>query len=465
MEQPVATNSVLPRLSVLDASAIVIGTIIGAGVFESSPRVAGMAGSWQAALGLWTSGGVLSLIGALCFAELASRFRNVVGGDWVYLRNAFGSRTAFLFAWSAFWVIRPGNIGAMSLTFARYAGKLIENENLQSGLGIILLAAAAVFVLAAVNFWGLRAGSGLLNFLTLMKVVGIAGIIAILFSGSPAPIVEADSELVGGTTDWLSCLSAMVFVMYAFGGWNDVAFVTGEIRNPEKNVFRALMMGTLTVALLYVLLNAGFFWSLGYEAAAKSETVATDAVALRLTDWGWAGTVAGKLTSLLVCISCLGAVNAMLITSPRIFFAAMQDWPRTKQFGGMGTAGGMRLSLIGTCLVTMLLLGLATWYNDAFEVVLIVTAPWFWLFLGLVPIALIVIRFRDRISPAEPDGYRAALYPLPALVLILMCGAMCVSAVKYLIFREFYVPALIVCGIMLTGLAISLTLKNSSKKD
>jgi len=454
------TSSVLPRLSVVDASAIVIGTIIGAGVFESSPRVAGMSGSWEITLWLWALGGMLSLVGALCFAELASRFRNVVGGDWVYLRSAFGPRTAFLFAWAAFWVIRPGNIGAMSLTFARYAGKLMGNEYFQSGTGIVLLGMAAVFALAIVNLWGLRAGSGLLNVLTLVKVAGITGIVAILFSGAPAPVAGPEIAVPPGSASWLL---AMVMVMYAYGGWNDVAFVTGEIRNPEKNVLRALVLGTLTVSVLYVLLNAGFVWSLGYERAAASSTVATDAIALRMAGWGWAGTVAGQLTSLLVCVSCLGAVNAMLITSPRIFFAAMQDWPLvTNRMRSNGGNFEMRISLVGTCLVTMMLLGLAAWYRDAFEVVLIVTAPWFWLFLGLVPVALMVIRFRDRSGTSDPGGYRATLYPVPAIVLILMCGAMCVSAVQYLVAREFFVPAGILCGIMLAGLAVSMTLKKNA---
>lgn len=435
--------------------AIVVGTIIGAGVFQSAPLVAQNAGSTGAVLLLWGTGGALSLIGALCFAELASRFRHQVGGDWVYLREAFGPRVAFLFAWAAFWVIRPGNIGSMSLTFADYAGQLVDLNWLRTGLGKVLLADGAVLLLVAINWLGLRYGAGTLRLLTLVKVVGIVGIALIGFSGGShdagAGLGSSPSAATAVTSSGL--LLAMVMVMYAYGGWNDVSFVVGEIRHPQRNVLWALMGGTLLVTLLYVAINASFLSSLGLAGVQSSQTVATDSVANGLARWGWAGTIAGKCTSLLVCISCLGAVNAMLITSPRIFFAAIGDWPRFGNFlAGLGSGGKLRASLLATGGLTVFLLVLTAWQTNMFEAVTVVTAPWFWTFLALVPLALIVIRWRQPSS----DGYRTTLYPLPPLILILVCCFMAWSAVNYISVKEYGWPAIAVVGLMLAGGLVSL---------
>lgn len=428
---------------------------------------------------LWGLGGVLSLIGALVFAELAGRFGDRHGGDWVYLRSAFGPQTAFLFAWAAFWVIRPGNIGAMSLTFARYFGDLVGQPWLQQGFGLVLCGGLCIVALTLINLWGLRTGAGLLRLLTVVKVGGILGLIVLAFSGpagADLPAAMPATGVDGGVGNaaawsWMGLLGGMVLVMYAYGGWNDVAFVAAEIRRPEKNVFRALIGGTLLVTTLYVLLNAGFGWTLGMGRMQTAGTVATDAIGVRLEGWSLAARVAGPMTSLLVCISCLGAINAMLITSPRILFAALTDWPRFTGAAGragvpddggqqMVSAGGvssgrlMSWCLALTALVTSGLLLVSAYYADVFFAVMVVTAPCFWLFLGLIPLAL--IRLRHESGPAE--GFRVPWYPLPAVVLAATCAAMVWAAVRFLIEQQFWYPAIAVGGLMAIGLGLAFLL-------
>jgi amino acid transporter len=392
---------------------------------------------------------------------MASRFRDRVGGDWIYLREAFGRRIAFLFAWAAFWIVRPGNIGAMCVTFGEYAGEFLGIAWSQTANGQVFLGMAAFAALTFVNLRGLRAGAGTLRFLTLAKIVGISGLVLVAFAGSPAEsqaTVEVVSQPAGSSSN---LLVAMMFIMFAFGGWNDVAFVTGEIRDPEKNVLRALFAGILIVTALYVALNAGFLWTLGLGGVQQSTTVATDAVAVRLASWGWAGSLAGKITSLLVCVSCLGAINAMLITSPRIFFAAIEDWPAcSKRISRLGPHGEMRLSLAATSAVTLLLLFASTLYSSAFEVIVAVTAPWFWLFLALVPAAMIVLRLRR----GKHQGYVAPLFPVPPLILIAMCLYLTWATVSYISVRGFWYPAGGMVLLMLIGGAIATQLK-SPKPD
>ncbi len=467
-DEPVSRQRDQPTLSLADAVAIVVGTIIGAGVYRIAPLVANNVDSVFTLMLLWSVGGLLSFNGALCFAEMADRFRGRVGGDWVYLREAFGPRLAFLFAWAAFWVIRPGNTAAMCVAFGEYGGQLTGIDWFQTHHGEICLGIGGLVALMLVNLRGLQTGAGTLRMLTLLKVVGIAGLILVLFAGSTGPQAPATaSEIAGVATtadatvdppaateaNWLV---ALMFIMFAFGGWNDVAFVTGEIRNPEKNVLRGLLLGILTVTLLFVGLNAGFIWTLGLDGVQQSTTVATDAIAVRLENWNWASAVAGKITSLLVCISCLGAINAMLITSPRIFFAAVEDWPSlSARLSQMGRAGEMRFSLLATCAVTGLLLLVSFWISEAFDAVVTVTAPWFWVFLALVPAALIVLRMRQ----GPGSNWRAPLYPLPPLILLVMCLYLAWTSVMHIISLQLWLQSGGMLVLMLAGAAIATRLK------
>ena len=233
------------QLSLFDASCIIVGTIIGAGIFKLAPDVAANAGSFPMTLLIWIVGGMMAMSGAICFAELSTRFPGQLGGDYVYLKSAYGKPIAFMFAWTAFWIIRPGNICIMALVFAEYFS---QAARLPSEFAV-WIAVTVVVLLSAINLAGLKPGSRTQNALTMAKVAGLGCVIALPFV---APLIFDFENIVAASTklnvdDSIapqgSWLLAIVFVMFTMGGWNDVALVAGEIKNPQVNLLKALVAG------------------------------------------------------------------------------------------------------------------------------------------------------------------------------------------------------------------------------
>lgn len=464
---PASRQDHQPRrvLTLLDAVCIIVGTIIGAGIFETTPLIASNAGDIYWLIGLWLFGGLLVLIGAICFAELTSANPNAVGGDYIYLKKATGRPVAFIFAWAAFWVIRPGNIGAMAMIFARYFDEIVP----MPGGSLVPYAILAVLVLSGANLLGMHQGKWVQNVLTITKVAGILMIVTLAFVfPSSANVAEPPTPFAGG-----SLLLAMVLIMFTFGGWNDISFVAAEIKAPQKNLFRSLVFGTLGVTLIYILINVAFCVGLGFEAMANSQAVAADVVKSTLGPDSMLGRESGRLISALVCISCLGAINGIILTSPRIYYAAGQDYP---QLGALGRWDRKRdlpwPATIAQAAVTVGLLMICYTYSNAFEVIVIVTAPVFWLFLGLTALTLIVLRIR-RTSGAK-DGlpeasvtadqsdagiFQVPLFPLPPLILAGACFAMVYTSVDYLISQQYWLVAGLIGGIMLVGLVLGISLK------
>ena len=290
---------------------------MGVGIYRSSPDVAGDVGAIGWLMAVWFAGGVLSLIGALCYAELATAYPEE-GGDYVYLRRAFGRRPAFLFAWSQLWVVRPGSIGAMAYIFAQYANELWPRAT-GEGEAAVLMAYAVlpVVILTAINLVGVREGKWTQNLLTIIKIAGPVAIAAagLLF---PSAAAAGRTAAAGGSSQ-TNFYMAMILVLWTYGGWNEMAYVAAEVRRPEKNIVRALVLGTLAVTAIYLLLNLVFVYALGFEGMCRSKAVAADVVQLALGPWGaWA-------ISLLICISSLGAINGMIFTGTRIYYAMGKD--------------------------------------------------------------------------------------------------------------------------------------------
>ena len=442
-------------LSRFDCVCIIVGTIIGSGIFKTAPIVASNAGGWVWMTVLWVGGGLLSLVGAICFAELTTRYRNEVGGDFIYLKKAFGSPLAFMFAWAAFWIVRPGNIGAMAMTFATYFNQIVPvgyfgvpDNNL------VPYAALSVVVLSLANLVGLRAGKRIQNVLTVAKVIGIGGIIgvALVFDNATAGPVMGASTQPGWGALWL----AMVLVMFTFGGWNDIAFVAGEVKNPESNLLQSLVIGILVVTLIYLLANWAFVFGLGYERMANSSAVATDMVSATLGESTWVGQRSSQLIGALVCVSCLGAINGMIITSPRIYFAAGKEYPAFSFLSQWNERRDVpwQAVLIQALITTGLML-ICLEYQNAFEVIVNVIGPYFWGFLGLVAVSLIVLRFKDPVA----DGFRVPLFPLEPLVLLLVCGALVYASTSWVIQQEYWFASGVVAGLMIVGVILGMTLR------
>ena len=439
-------------LSLFDAVCIIVGTIIGSGIFATAPGVAQNANGFGWMVGLWVAGGLISLVGAMCFAELMTTHQQSVGGDYVYLKKAYGKPVAFMFAWAAFWIVRPGNIGAMAMTFARYFNEIVSIGPYSE----VIFAVIAVLALSVTNLIGLRSGKGVQNVLTSAKVLGILAIVALAFI-KPAESLDLPTPSTEGSL-WL----AMIFVMFTYGGWNDIAFVTGEIREPKKNLFRSLLFGTLTVATVYVLVNIAFVFGLGYNSMASSQSVATDLASHALGSDSTLGQRSSQLIAALVCISCLGAINGMIITSPRIYYALGQDVKPLRflaQWNQRSAVPWQAIMLQAT--VTIILIFICLQYKDGFEVILVTTAPYFWGFLGLTIMSMVVLRMKTSKSELtnEKEGvYRVPLFPLPAIFFFVVCGALVYSSIGHVNFKEYWLAFGVVTALMGIGIVLGFIL-------
>ena len=450
-------------LTLFDSVCIIVGTIIGSGIFKTAGLVATNAGSFWWMVGFWVGGGVLSLIGALCFAELTTRFQDRVGGDYIYLKEAYGRPLAFMFAWASFWIIRPGNIGAMAMVFAIYFEQLFPISNFIPGDAdsVVPYSLLAVGVLTLLNLIGLKSGKQTQNILTVAKILGIGAVIAVgvMFGGAGQTgesTVQPSVEIPKFTSIWLG----MVFVMFSFGGWNDIAFVAGEVKSPERNLLRSLVLGILCVTGVYLLLNIAFVTALGYEGLQTSDAVAKDAVQAALGDEHWLSRHAGNLISVLVCVSCLGAVNGMIITGPRIYYAVGKDYPALRSLSLWSERRDTPWqATVFQLVITIGLTLLCLTYKDAFEVIVSVVAPYFWSFLGLAAFSLVIFRLKKpefkcggKAVDNDANFFRTPLFPLEAVVMTLVCFGLTYASISYAISQNFLIPSLIVAAVMAIGI-------------
>lgn len=455
--QPGIQSQPQRTLSLFDAICIVVGTIIGAGIFKTAPDIAGFSGSIVVLVLLWLVGGALTITGALCFVELTTRFKETAGGDYGYLKYAYGRSVAFLFAWSTFWIIRPGNIGAMAITFAYYFDQVLGFEDADTAvMRKLIFAIAAVAMLSAVNLIGLSQGRRTQNFLTVAKIVGILAIITIAFVfGKPGSLQSDITAPIASSGNWLL---AIVFIMFSFGGWNDMSFIANEVKNPSRNLFRTLIFSTVAVTAIYLTINFAFVYALGFEGTSASSSVATDVIRTTLGADSAIGQQSARIVAALICVSCLGAINGIIITSPRIYYAAGRDYSALEFIGRWDARRNQPwLATLLQALVTILLFFLCFQYENPFRVILVVSAPFFWTFLGLTGLALIVLRNKRKISPTE-DSFRVPFYPLPPIVLAIACFAMTYSAIDHVIDEKYWVAGATICGIMFVGSFLSLFL-------
>lgn len=454
-------NAAAPQrvLTLFDAVCIIVGTIIGAGIFKTVPKVASLAGDMHWMILLWVLGGTLTVIGAMCFAELTTTNAEDVGGDYVYLKKAYGRPFGFMFAWAAFWIIRPANIGAMAITFATYFEQIVPTGYL------LLYAIVPVCFLSLANLAGLRQGTWIQNVLTVVKVLGILAIV-VLAVGNPTEVSnwsnpKPPADVSGG---WLL---ALVYIMFTFGGWNDISFVAAEIKRPEKNLFRSLIFGSLIVTGVYIAISFAAAAAIGFESLASSKAYAVDVVRSALGDGNDFGPYSARLVAALVCISCLGAINGIMLTSPRIYYAVGRDY---SMLGMLGQWDEQRnqpwQATVAQAIVTILLFSLCFRYENPFHVIVEISAPVFWLFLGVTGLALIVLRYKNSAGKSEKDfAYRVPFYPLPPIILAIVCFAMTYSSLNYVIGKRYYISGGLVAGILVFGIPLSLVLRSSGSKQ
>lgn len=449
-------------LTLLDCIGIIVGTIIGAGIFAIPAVVASKLPNVTWLFIVWTIGGGVALIGAMCFAELTTSYPDR-GGDYGYLKRAFHRHVGFAFSWAAFWVIRPGNIGAMAMIFGKFAVQAFPAANGFAALGWAMFSVA---LMTATNLLGVTFGKTTQNFLTLAKVVGILIVVAAALWLDPtvtdnaAAVSISASESAHATASfpsWGSFWLAMVFVMFTFGGWNDIAFVASEVRQPEKNLLRSLIFGTVCVLLIYLLVNLALVSGLSFaEMATLGQNFSDPTSTLVGREFGARGS---QLLAVLVCVSCLGAINAMIFTSPRIYWATALDYPALSWLTGSqrdhnGWWRAMLLQGIGT-------IGMVWLFGrqqQGIENIVAATAPYFWLFLGLTVLGLIVCRERYRNRSNEFSGFRVPLYPALPIVFIVACVLMMGQAWQYSFAQKLSFSSLAIGGWVMIGVGLSFVL-------
>jgi amino acid transporter len=432
-------SAVRAQLGLWDAVSIIIGIVVGTGIYETPPLIYQNVSGPKAAMGVWALAGLLCLIGALCYAELASTYPRA-GGDYVYLSRAYAPWVGFLFGWAHLAVILTASIGMMAYVFADYAVRVWQpfGEGPQSSF---MYAALAVVVLGLVNILGLIFGKGMQNVLTAAKVLGLGGILLAAFCW-PAAQTTGEGKPASGMDAFAF---AMVLVFLTYGGWNDAAYVAADVRDGKRNIPRALIFGTLAIMAIYLAVNAAYLWGLGFGGVQQSKAVAADVVKPALKEGG------EQTISVLVMISALGAVNGLILTGSRLSSALGKDYSVFAWLGRGNTEQGAPRGAI--VVLTLLSLGLIAvvgtgagreainsllsraglapvrWEGrGGFETLLQCTAPVFWLFFLLTGVSLFVLRVRDRHMPRP---FSVPLFPVLPLIFCATCAYMLYGAIKY----------------------------------
>ncbi len=392
-----------PALGVLHGIAMMVGIVIGIGIFKTPPLIAANVSSEAAFLGVWALGGFITLIGALCYAELAAAHPHA-GGEYHFLQRAYGRQVAVLFGWARASVIQTGAIAAVGFVLGDYVSQVVP----LGPYGNSIVAAAAVVALTALNIRGTVNSAATQNWLTVLTVMVMLGLAILgLSAGAGAAAGTAPASPPSGPGLGL----ALILVLLTYGGWNEAAYLSAETRDPGRNMIRILVVGTALLTSLYILVNLGFLAALGFEGLRASQAVGADVARIAL------GGDAAFVLSLFVAATALSTLNATIFTGARVYYAMASDLGWGGQIGAWDARGSTpRYGLIAQACVALLLIALGAASRDGFQAMVDYTAPVFWGFLFLVGLAVIVLRWRE---PGRVLPFRVPLYPLPP---ILFCG-------------------------------------------
>ena len=440
MERNAGAVSAAPKelLSVPDGVFLVAGMVIGVGIFKLPGLVAMNAASGAQFFAAWVVGGLLCLCGALVYAELASRHPET-GGEYVFLRRGLGEGAAFVFAWARMTVIQTGAIAGVAFVFGEYASQIVSLGAHSNAIW----AAIGVAVLTGLNLAGtpqsktLQKGMEVLLILALLGVA-IGGIVA--GGGEAKPAAAPASGAFG---------LMMIFVLYTFGGWNEGAYLAGEVRDARRNMVTVLAGGLILVTVLYLVVNWGYYRVLGLAGLKESKAIAVDTIR------AVAGDKAALLIAVVVCVSALTTMNAAIFTGARTNWALGRDSPMFAFLGSWRAAGSTPANALLVQLAIMLALiwaGAAT--RDGFEAMVAYGLPVFWTFLLLTGVTLFVFRGKGGEAPA----FRVPFYPVVPVVFLGM-GAFMIWASYDYVANSPYGPkfgALVLAGLLVMAAGIPL---------
>jgi amino acid transporter len=435
----------IPVLSLIDTVAVIVGIVVGAGIFKLPSLVAANVGSGSDFLLLWCLGGLISLVGALCYAELATTHPHA-GGEYHYLSCAFGREVGFLFAWARLSVMQTGSLALLAFLVGDYLSELLPLGNYSASV----YAALVTICLTGFNVLGIELGKWVQNFLTLAKLLGL---LFVVFTGlilTPPPSLPVAPPIDNSDKSYGL---AMIFVLLTYGGWSEAAYLSAELRDVKRDMKKALLGSISLIAALFLLLNFAYLQGLGLAGIAQSEVVAADLMRRTLGEGG------AQFISFLISLAALGSINGTMITGARTNYALGQE---VKLFGLLGSwnqeTNTPQNAFLVQGMITLALVLLGTLTRRGFTTMVDYTAPVFWFFLLLVGLSLFILRAR------EPDLERPFCVPLYPLTPVLFCGTCVYLLGASLIYTG--VGALVGIAVLLVGIPLWLVVRlEGSRKE
>ncbi len=407
-EPAVNSHGLARRLGPFDATMLVMGGIIGSGIFVTPAEVARHVGTPLLIVGAWLIGGIVALAGALVYAELAAR-RPAVGGQYAYLRDAYGPLPAFLYGWSLLLVIQSGGMAAVAITFGRYVNTLFPSAIGDNGLAVGVLA-----ILTLINCLGVRSGSNVQSVLMLLKIGAIATLVAVGFwlapAAAPTPALPSDVSTIAALG------AALTPVMFSYGGWQTSSFIAGEMRDPTRDLARGLLFGVIGVVVLYTAVAFVCVHVLGAQGLAGSKTPASDVMRAAFGENGATFIAAG------IAISALGFLSQSMLTAPRVYFAMAEDGIFFRSVATVSK--GTRVPVVAIALqgIVAAVIALSGTFGQILSYVVSVD----FIFFGLTGAALFVLR---RKFSNEIVAFCAPGHPFTTGLFVAACAVVVVATV------------------------------------
>lgn len=391
------------RLGLFDATMIVMGGIIGSGIFMNPYVVAQQVHTPFLILGAWALGGLIALAGAFIYAELAER-RPHTGGQYAYLREAFHPSVAFVFGWSLLLVTQTGGMAAVAVTFARYFIELTQLNVSDSLIAIVTLA-----ILTIINCLGVRAGSSFQNFLMILKIAAIVMLVALGFALSNRSNLNSANLLDRPVSfDLITAMgAALIPVMFAYGGWQTSCFIAGELREPKKDLPRGLLIGVLGVITLYLSVNFVCLYVLGVEGLMQTKTPASEVMRVVLGETG------ARIIAVGITISTLGFLSQGMLTAPRVYFAMADDGLFFKRVARLSPKTLVPVAAIVLQGVWAMVIAASGRYEQILNYVVSVD----FIFFGLSAMCVFIFRRRDE----QKTRFKIPLHPFTTVFFIAAC--------------------------------------------
>ncbi|SFS45220.1 APC family permease [Sphingobacterium wenxiniae] len=406
-------------LSVTDAVFVIVGIVVGAGIFRTPSIVASHTGSWQLFLFVWGLGGVVSLVGAMCYAELTAAFPNT-GGDYHFLYRAFGRRFAFLFAWARMSVIQTGSIALLAFIVGDYMAELYAIGPYSSSI----YAAIVVIGLTMVNIVGVHVGTSAQKILVSLQFIGLFILVIVGLFFRRGDGVVAESQSLEQSNHMAKAMgAALIMVLLTFGGWNEAGYISAEMRGGSKKMATVMVVSILLITGIYLLINLVYLHVLGMEGMAQSDAVAVDMMRITM---GEAGVV---FIGLLVMIAALTSTNATIFTGARTNHALGRDFPF---FSFMGKWQSRKSTPVNALLIqgaiATVLIVIGSFARSGFESMVDFTAPVFWFFILCTGIALFVLRYKES-EAVRP--FKVPFYPVLPFIFCLSSGYLLYSSLVF----------------------------------